>query len=98
MYSCRLVVGELPWVLVPAPINIILFCIKRESFTEELSLKASPNNYSMVIRAISWEKDDMDSSHPGCEREINLTLPQLGVVSRKLMSKGFLSNYLINNV
>jgi len=31
----------------------------------------------------------MDSSCLGCEREVNLGLPQLGLVNRKLKSKGF---------
>jgi len=49
MYGCRLVIKEFTWGSVPAPINIILFYIKRENFTEELSVKTPPNNYSMVI-------------------------------------------------
>lgn len=51
----------------------------------------------MVIKAVSWEKDDIDSNHLGCKREINTGLPQLAVVSRNLMSNTFLFNCLINN-
>lgn len=52
----------------------------------------------MVIKAVSWEKDDIDSSHLGCKREINIALPQLAVVRRNLMSNSFLFNCRINNI
>lgn len=52
----------------------------------------------MVIKAVSWEKDDIGSSHLGCKREINIAIPQLAVVRRNLMSNCFLFNCLIGNI
>lgn len=60
--------------------------------------EAPSKSYTVVIKAVSWEKDDIDSSHLGCEREINTALPQPAVVSKNLMSNCFLFNCLINNI
>lgn len=61
----------------------MLFYIERNICTEATDSSLPNNNYSIVIRAISWEMNEMDSSLFRFKNEISLALLQVGYFEHK---------------